>query len=139
MVFDILNYTRQCPYLSEFAANVDFLGRHPYSLSVSGVAKDKVVKKYTDGDSLNKATFILKLRLPYGVDTERNLGNSGKIENITEWFSKNAERGILPELSDGKIAISVSAEFLQNKITYLADTAVYTANIEVLYYKTNSI
>lgn len=139
MVFDILNYIRECPYLSEFAANIDFLGKNPYSLSVGGVAKDKIVKKYTDGDNLIESSFILKLRLPYGVDANENLKNSELIKSITEWLVKNSERGILPSLDADKIPISISAQFMQGSTTYLADTAVYTANIKVLYYKTKSL
>lgn len=139
MVFDILNYIKNCPYLSDFVANVDFLGKNPYSFSVGGVSRDKTAKSYTDGDSLVKSTFLLRVRLPYGVDMEKNLKNSELIKNVSEWFLTNSERGILPELDEDKIAISLSTEFLQDKVTYLADTAVYTANITVLYYKTKSL
>lgn len=139
MVFEILNYTKACPYLSEFVGNVDFLGKNPFSFSVGGVASDKNVKIYTDGDSLVKSTYLLKVRLPYGIDMEKNLKNSELIKNVSEWFLKNSQKGILPELTSDKIAISISANFLQDKITYLADTAVYTAEIDVLYYKTKSL
>lgn len=139
MVFEILNYIKTCPYLLDFATNVDFLGKNPNSFSVSGVAKDKTARTYTDGDSLVESTFLLKIRLPYGVDMGKNLKNSELIKNISSWFSKNSERGILPELDEDKIAISLSAEFLQDRVTYLTDTAVYTANITVLYYKTKSL
>ncbi len=139
MVFDILNYIKQCPYLSDFAANIDFLGKNPYSFSVSGVKKEQTIRKYTDGDALVESVFLLKIRLPYGVDMEQNLTNSELMKRVSSWFLNNSKRGILPELEADKIAISLSAEFLQNKTAYLADTAVYTANINVLYYKTNSL
>ncbi len=139
MVFDIFNYIKECPYLSDFVANIDFLGKNSNSFSIGGVAQNKTVKTYTDGDSLIKSSFVLKLRLPYGVDSENNLKNSELLKSITEWFEKNSERGILPDLDKDKIAISVSAQFLQGSTAYLADTAVYTANINVLYYKAKSL
>lgn len=139
MVFDILAYIVKCPCLKDYATNVDFLGKNPYSLSVGGVSENKTVKEYTDGDSLVKSTFSLRLRLPYGIDKENNISNSNLIKNVTEWFLTNNERGILPELSADKIPISVICSFLQDKVTYLADTVIFTADITVLYYKTKSL
>lgn len=139
MVFDILNYISSCPYLSDFNANIDFLGKNPYSLSLSGRPKDETVRVYTDGDSLIKSTYTLKLRLPYGVDMEKNRKNSQLCENISDWFLKNSASGDLPELGEKNIAISSVAEFLRDDVTYLADTVVFTANVAVLYYKTKSL
>ena len=138
MVFDILNYIKACPYLSDFNMNIDFLGKNPYSLSVSGRSKDSKVRAYTDGDSLQKSVFSLRLRLPYGIDMENNRKNSELLKNISGWFLDNSSKGILPELDEDKISISVSADFLKDKVTYLADTAVFSADITVLYYKTKS-
>lgn len=138
MVFDILNYIKRCPYLSDFNMNIDFLGKNPYSLSVSGRSKDNKVRAYTDGDSLVKSVFTLKVRLPYGIDMEKNRKNSELLKNISDWFLNNSSSGILPELDEDKIPISVSADFLKDKVTYLADTAVFTADIAILYYKTKS-
>lgn len=139
MVFNILSYIETCPHLSEFVTNVDFLGKNSYSLSISGSSKDKIIRAYTDGDSLVKSDYILKLRLPYGVDMDNNLENSRLIKNIEEWFAKNSAKGILPELDESKIPISVAVEFLRDDAVYLADTAVFTANVAVLYYKTKSL
>ena len=138
MVFDILNYIKSCPYLSDFNHNVDFLGMNPYSLAVSGRCRSESVKKYTDGDMLIKDTYSVRLRLPYGVDMEKNLDNCKLLENIGQWFSDSSARGILPGLSDG-IAVSVSADFPEGDAVFLADTAVYTAKVAVLYYKTMSL
>ncbi len=139
MVFNILNYIENCPSLSEFVTNVDFLGKNSRSLSLSGRSKDEVVKAYTDGDSLVKGTYTLKLRLPYGVDMSSNLQNSRLIEDVEEYFRKCSANGVLPELDDGKIPISVAVEFLTDKTVYLADTVVFTADVAVLYYKNKSL
>lgn len=139
MVFDILNYIKKCPYLGDYVANVDFLGKNPYSLSVGGVFKSETVKEYTDGDALLKSTFTLKIRLPYGIDMNKNLKNSELINNISEWFLKNSERGILPELSADKIPISFAVKFLKEDVIYSSDTAVFAADVTALYYKTKSL
>ena len=138
MVFNMLNYIQNCPYLSEIVSNVDFLGKNSYSLSISGRSKDKVVKEYTDGDSIISSTYTLKLRLPYGVDMNNNLANSRLTENVEKWFIKNSEGGILPELDEDKIAISIKLNFLKDEAVYLADTAVFTADMTILYYKTKA-
>lgn len=139
MVFDILNYIKTCPYLNDYITNVDFLGKNPYSLSVGGVFKTQTVKEYTDGDALLKSVFTLKMRLPYGIDMNKNLKNSEVINNVSEWFLKNSERGILPELSKDKIPISFAVEFLCDDVTYSSDTAIYTAEVTAVYYKTKSL
>ncbi len=139
MVYDVLNYIKQCPYLSDYIMNVDFLGKNINSLSVSGRAKQETIKTYIDGDCIVKEKYILKLRLPYGVDMDENLKNSELLTNISKWFFYNNERGILPELAEDKIAISASADFLRDEVTHLADTAVYTAEIVLVYYKTRSL
>lgn len=139
MVFDILNYIKKCPYFDDYTTNVDFLGKNPYSLSVGGVSKNEKVKEYTDGDSLLKSTFLLRVRLPYGIDMNKNLRNSGLINDISEWFLKNSERGILPEFSADKIPISFRVDFLKDDVIYSSDTAIFTADITVVYYKTKSL
>lgn len=138
VVFDILNYTKSCPYLSDFNYNVDFLGKGPYSMSVNGRQDTEVVKSYTDGDALVKDTFLLKVRLPYGMDMNKNLDNCRLMENVSKWFADNSARGILPELSGG-IAVSAGAEFSHENVVYTADTVVYTAKIAILYYKAKSL
>jgi len=137
MVYEILNYIKGCPYLSDFNYNVDFLGKNPYSFAVGSRSKSEIIKAYTDGDMLIKETFSLRLRLPYGVDMEKNLNNRRLAEDISRWFSENNEKRILPELFPER-AISVSADFSAENASYSADTVVYTALVAVLYYKTKS-
>ncbi len=139
MVLEILNFITSCPYLADYNANIDFLGKNPYSLSIGSRAKNEVVRAYTDGDELVKSTYSLRLRLPFGVDMGKNQKNGQLCENISRWFEDNRKRGILPELGDMNIAISVSAEFSPEEASYSADTAVFTAEISVLYYKTKSL
>lgn len=138
MVFNILNYIKSCPYLSDFSFNVEFLGMNPYSVSVCGRSEREIVKIYTDGDELVKDKFSIKMRLPYGADMEKNIDNSGLLENVSRWFSQNNTRGILPELGENGVAISISADFSKEPGVYLADTAVYTAQVAVLYYREKS-
>ena len=139
MVVQILNYITSCPYLADYNANIDFLSKNSCSLSICGRAKCERVRAYTDGDELVKSTYSLRLRLPFGVDMRKNQKNSQLCENISRWFEDNSKRGILPDLGDMNIAVSVSVEFSPEVASYSADTAVFTATIAVLYYKTKSL
>lgn len=129
MVYDILNYIMSCPYLSDFNYNVDFLGKNPYSLSIGGKRSRETVRVYTDGEALVKDTFFLRLRLPYGMDMEKNLENCRLTENISKWFLENRAEGF----------VSVSVDFSAEGAQYSADTVVYTARVAVVHYKTKSL
>lgn len=135
MVTDILSYLTNCPFLSDFNMNVDFLGKNQYSLSVSGRGTSTVLKKYTDGDSLVKSIYRAKFRLPYGIDKDRNCETAELLENIENWVKDRSSLGILPELSEDKIPISVELTFLRDKVSHSSDTAVYTADIALIFYK----
>jgi len=136
MVTDILSYIDNCPYLSDFYTNIDFLGKNQYSLSVSGRGKSQVVKKYTDGDALVKSIYKMRLRLPFGIDKKKNYENSKLCENVENWVKENSTSGILPELSGDKIPVSIEITFLRDSVSYFSDTAVYTADIALTYYQT---
>ena len=135
MVTNILKYLSKCPYLSDFNMNIDFLGKDKHSLSVSGRADDKILKKYTDGDELVARTYKMRLRLPFGIDKEKNYENSYLRENVSSWAEKNTKIGILPEGSDEKIPVSLQSQFYEGDVSYFSDTAVYNADIILVFYK----
>lgn len=135
MVTDILNYLQSCPILSDFKMNVDFLGKNPHSLSLSGRGSTKVLKKYTDGDTLEMSVYKLKLRLPFGIDREKNTQNSVLTENLQAWVSQQSARGILPTSSEDKVFISARLSFLRDNVSYFSDTAVYGAELALTFYK----
>lgn len=135
MVTNILNYISNCPYLSSFNTNIDFLGKDKNSLSVSGRGDDKILKKYTDGDTLVARTYKMRLRLPFGIEKAKNYENSRLCENIKLWAEQNTKSGILPELSDDKIPVSLQIQFRMGDVSYFSDTAIYTADIILVFYK----
>ena len=135
MVKDILEYLSDCPYLSDFNMNIDFLGKDKNSLSVSGRSDEKLLKKYTDGDSLMVRTYKMRIRLPFGIEKMKNYENACLCENIKSWAEKNTKSGILPELSDDKIPVSLQIQFYNGNVSFFSDTAVYTADIVLVFYK----
>lgn len=137
MVTDILDYLRNCPILSDFNMNVDFLGKNPHSLSISGRPSTSVLKKYTDGDTLEKSVYKMRLRLPFGIDRNKNTENSVLAENLQKWVSEQSARGILPDMGEDKVAINSELIFLRDNVSYFSDTAVYGAELALTFYKAN--
>lgn len=136
MTEKILSYLAKCPALENIYLSVDYLGREIYSGSLDGVGKTKTIRTYTDGDSLKKRTYTLYLRLPYGIDKLQNLENIRRLDELTMWLSENSKIGVLPELSETEMPISVSGQAKSEPERTAAGSAVFAVDIEVLYYST---
>ena len=136
MTEKILSYLAECPALESIYLSVDYLGREIYSGSLSGIGKKETVKTYTDGDSLKKSTYTLYLRLPYGIDKMQNLENIRRLEELASWLSENSKAGVLPEVSESDISISVRGKPRNTPERTSAGNAVFAVDIEVLYYST---
>lgn len=135
MTQKIFDFIKQCPHFLGFCFNIDYLGKDKNSVSVSGRGKSETLKKYTDGDSLKKVTYSLRLRLPFGIDREVNAKNSLFIENLSEWFHKNNTVSNFPDLGDKNIVVSMTFDIKNEAETVTADTQVINADIGIVYYK----
>ena len=135
MTQEILNFLEQCPYLEKYRFNIDYLGKDDYSVSISGRGKNEYIKKYTDGDSLQKVTYTVRFRLPFGADRSVNAQNSMLMENISDWFHKNNTVSNFPEFDDKKIVVSMTFEVLKKPETVTSDSSVINADIGIVYYK----
>ena len=134
MTDELFLFLKQCPHLNEFAMNIDYLGREAMSASLSGRCEDVLVRAYTDGDSMRKSTYRLKLRLPFGVDLETNRKNSALLEAIADWIKDVSGAGNLPELSGKRTAVSLFSETPQSPETVTADSCVYLMQVGIVYY-----
>ncbi len=130
----IINYLKFCPYLADFTLNVDYLGKDVCSAAISGASKVEVLRKYTDGDAMKKRTYALLLRLPYGIDKAENQKRRTLLENIEKWFRENNAKGILPELQEPDIAVSVSCEERETKDKVTATDCVLNLSVSIVYY-----
>ncbi len=135
MTQEILNFLEQCPYLEKYRFNIDYLGKDDYSVSISGRGKNECIKKYTDGDSLQKVTYTVRFRLPFGADRSVNALNSMLMEKISDWFHKNNTVSNFPEFDDKKIVVSMTFEVLKKPETITSDSSVINADIGIVYYK----
>lgn len=135
MTQEIFDFLKQCPLFKDFCFNIDYLGKNKNSISLSGRGKNEAVKKYTDGDSLQKVTYTLKFRLPFGVDREQNAINALLLENLSVWFRKNNVNSIFPDLGDKNIVVSMTFDVTDKAETVTSDTVVIDAAIGIVYYK----
>lgn len=135
MTQEIFDFLKQCPHFKDFCFNIDYLGKNKNSLSLSGRGKRETIKKYTDGDSLEKTTYTLKLRLPFGIDRGQNAKNSLFLENLSGWFRKNNVMSNFPDLGDKNIVVSMTFDVNNKAETVTAESQVINAEIGIVYYK----
>ncbi len=135
MTQEIFEFIKQCPCFENFTFNIDYLGRKVNSISLSGRCKNETVKKYTDGDSMNKSTYDLKLRLPFGADGAQNADNAMLLDEISEWFHKQNTQSNFPYLNDSDIVVSIVCDFEPDCINATSDSLVVEAKIGIVYYK----
>ncbi len=62
---------------------------------------------YWDGSRLLNHNFSIELKLPASTDEER-LSNNKTLAELATWLLNQNEKGLLPELGDGKEALSIS-------------------------------
>lgn len=96
-----------CPFLRDGPVGVDYLGAHHRAYSVDAVPGTSIVKQFTDGSSQRQFLFVFASREPYGGSQRENLENAEFYEKLSEWLETQSRSRNLPEMDDGKEAISI--------------------------------
>jgi len=137
MIIDsIRKYFLKYPLLDELARlNVDYLGVEPVEYTIDSQPTTPVIKRYTDGGALKQYTFVFGSREYYGPDVLQNIENSGFFERFAAWVEEQSKQGNLPELENGKKAISM--EVLTSGYLFRAneDNARYQIQCRLIYYE----
>lgn len=137
MIIDsIRKYFLKCPLLDELARlNVDYLGVEPVEYTIDSQPTTPIIKQYTDGGALKQYTFVFGSREYYGADVLQNIENSGFFERFAAWVEEQSKQGNLPELENGKKAISM--EVLTSGYLFSAneDNARYQIQCRLIYYE----
>lgn len=135
IIESLRKYIKSCPYLKEGLVRVDFLGADPIEYVIESVPTSAVIKKYADGGCLKEYIFIFGSREWYGSQIRQNIENSGFYEDFAKWVETQNESGILPELSDEKVAQRI--EVLSTGYLYYGDTdnARYQIQCRLVYYE----
>ena len=89
------------PLLKDGLLNVERLGAEPVDYTIDSDQPESIVlRQYTDGGSLRQFPFVFASMESYGVDTMKNIENSGFYEALADWVEQQSDAGNLPVLDD---------------------------------------
>lgn len=132
----VREYISTCPFLNEFARiNVEYLDHETDSYTVDALPGEPLVQRYLNGDSEKQFLFTLSSREAYGPDVLQNLENSGFYDRFADWLEAESRTGNLPELPEGKEALSIRAVSQGFVFQTEFDAAQYQIQCKVLYYQ----
>lgn len=134
MTEELFVFLKHCPYLDNFSMNIGYLSKENLSASLSCGCEDVLLRKYTDGDSIRKSTYDLRLRLPFGIDIGINGKGSLLTEQVARWLKDSCSSGRLPELSGKQTAISIFGDLPKSPQAVTADSCIYVLPVSVIYY-----
>ncbi len=108
MIKELYEFFAKCPLLSNGEINVDYLGSENGSYTIETLPCEPVLKKYLTGGERCQYSFQIALRQNYRGSPAENMQNEELCERLADWVEECAEKGVLPELSDGKTAQDLS-------------------------------
>ncbi len=132
-------YIKTYPGLKEFEdtvkVNVDKLEKDATVYSIDETVCNPIIKPYVDGSSERQFLFVFASREFYGQDVFQNIDNIGFYDKLSEWLEDNTRRGILPQLEEGKQALSIKA--ISNGYAFNTDETLarYQIQIQLKYYQ----
>lgn len=136
----VRNYIKTCPYLKEFEdevvkVNVDKLEEDSTVYSIDESVFDPIVKTYIDGSSERQFVFVFASREDYGQDFFQNIQNIGFYDDFSNWLEENTKKGILPDLGEGKQALTIKA--ISNGYAFQTDVnlARYQIQCRLTYFQ----
>lgn len=135
MIESIRDFILQCPYLSDGRVNVDFSGVNPTEYSVDGTPVKRIVTQYVDGSSIRQYAFVFGSVESYGQDARNNIANSGFYDDFCDWLEQQTAAGNLPDLGEGKQALSIEAQSTGYLFESGADTAYYQVQCRLVYFQ----
>lgn len=103
MIQELYDYFAECPLLTG-EMNVDYLAGESGSYTIEAIPCEPVLRKYHTGGERRQYRFRLAMRRSYRGSPSENLLNQKLCEQLADWVEDNVQKGVLPELSDGKRA-----------------------------------
>mgnify|MGYP003571264635 CR=1 FL=1 len=106
----IRDYFKECPYLSNFDINVDFLGDDEECFSIEEVPATIILRRFVDGSKEKQCLFVLASRTFIGTqENQQSIANLHLFEKIANWLETNTENDVLPKLNNNQTATSIEA------------------------------
>lgn len=131
----VREYIKTFPPLSEREINVDYLPGDAQSYSVDVVPSEEILRQYVDGSSIRQFSFMVAVRNTYGQTVRQQLDNIGFFEEFTKWLERNAENGIFPELTDGRVSRGIAVSASGHAFETSTDTARYQLQCRLEYFQ----
>ncbi|NFG21968.1 hypothetical protein [Clostridium botulinum] len=139
IIESIRKYIKTYSGLKEFEdtvkVNVDKLEKDATVYSIDETVCNPILKKFVNGSSERQFLFVFASREFYGQDVFQNIDNIGFYDKLSDWLEDNTRRGILPQLEDGKQALSIKA--ISNGYAFNTDETLarYQIQIQLKYYQ----
>ena len=134
MIDKIREYFKKNVTLAEEYDNIlaDFLGEDATSYSIEPIPTEVVVRKYSDGGSLNQLVFQFGSREFYDNSVAQNISNLDFYEKFQEEIETNNKNGVLPDITGIQ-----SIECLNNGTIQdvQSGTAKYVIQMRITYMK----
>lgn len=130
-------YLQQCPCMNDAQpANAQQTAMDRYDVA-RGYALwpvgQKVVARYMDGSQEIESGFALRLTDAASEDGTR-MQNSACLEEVFAWIEQQSQRGLLPDLGQGRTARKMTANGMLPE-TMQGGAAAYQLQIQLTYFE----
>lgn len=129
----VRNYILGFPELKDGCLMVDYLGAEPVEYMVEGVPCDPVYKRYVDGSCIKQFLFIFASREYFSADVNQAIENLEFYEKFGDWIDDNNDSGILPNLGDGREAVSIEVLTSGYSFSEGTNSSRYQIQLRLLY------
>lgn len=133
VIKQIREYIMKFPGLKDGCLCVDYLGAEPIEYTVEAVPCDPIYKKYIDGGCLKQFLFIFASREFFSRDVNQCIENLDFYEQFTDWIENNNDNEVLPELDNGKTALTVEVVTQGYVFDYDESAARYQVQLRLIY------
>jgi hypothetical protein len=132
MITEIREYLKNLSIVDSFTRiNVDYLGETPTEYVIEPIPTEKVIKKYTDGSTLNQYVFQFGSREYYSSDVVENMQKSTFYEDFEKCIRWNNDNNILPNIQGIQSIECVNVGSIQDTGS---DTAKYAIQMRITYF-----
>lgn len=131
MLESMLEFLQMCPLLADMDSRLDSAEmENGWTLYDCG---EELLSLYWDGTRRKKREYSIEVKV-YSSNHEERIENSKRLENIVEWINEQNDLGVLPELTEGKSALSLVCE--QGEMGYMSEDGInssYHIRLNLMY------
>jgi hypothetical protein len=133
MITEIRDFIKTLAIVDNFTRiNVDYLGEKPTEYVIEPIPTERIIKKYTDGSTLNQYVFQFGSREYYSSDVIENMQISDFYENFEKIINWCNRQKILPNVPGVQSIECLNVGTIQDAGT---DTAKYSIQMRITYFR----